>query len=223
MTRNYPRSIFATRTSNAYTLQCFSPTAELPLPPLSSLFAAHAILPPGQQTPICIWEHNQLHTFHVPHPGQLRCTPASVHVEQREMRDWERIIVTNLFGIVRRGIDIDLIEELRTMIVYDKDLDVDALLRLAPRCASYTQGAAERLGISIVVVCVRDEQTGGLFARAFQPLAEFAEAQMPVAAALHVRDPWTENQVFEVTWLSMGKKRCYLVRQHNDAIAPAAA
>ncbi|KAJ2146564.1 hypothetical protein IW136_000530 [Coemansia sp. RSA 678] len=234
----FPRNLFLSaavgcvpRTPTpTYNLRCFSREGETVVPAFAAFAAAHVLITShdtSHVTTIYILEGAQQRRFVFPiQPGshQLQCTLA-LHATTSyvdEGRNTERIIIRDLFGIVRRGISLEFIEAEDTLIIYDEHTTASELVRLRPTHAPYSHSTAERLRVHTVVVCVRDEHTGGVFARAFWPRRAYNEAHMPVPALAYVRNAWDQSShVIEISWMSMGK-RCFMVKHsHNTLIATA--
>ncbi|KAJ1719239.1 hypothetical protein LPJ53_005967 [Coemansia erecta] len=203
----FSHSIFALPTADnpentttpSYTLRSItsSPVEETNVSPFTSLAAAHVIFAQhnGKLDELTIIENTRKLLFPRPESKfseQIRC-----HVEVPEqpvlwtVEGLARVMLMELFGIVRRGAQMEYVEHCRTLVVYDVDSGVEELRGIRPKESEHGRGAAERLNVHTVVVCVSDEGSGGLFTRAFLPLHAYREVPMPVSATpyLHNIDP----------------------------------
>ncbi|KAJ1730401.1 hypothetical protein LPJ61_003031 [Coemansia biformis] len=217
------------RTSTpTYNLRCFSGSGELDVPPLSSFAAAHAVMAKGGVRGIesvIILEGPRRMVFPVSRSGQIRCAVEPCAVAGLGVPNMERLVVSDLFGIVRRGLTLDYIEAHRTLAVYDSQSTVDQLRRLTPRSAPSTVKTVSQLCVSTIVVCVRDLKTGGLYARSFSPIHDYAETPMPTVATPYLRNDWGSdadgdaNTVFEISWTLAGRS-CRLIKRSDSRDSP---
>ncbi|KAJ2358569.1 hypothetical protein IWW50_000604 [Coemansia erecta] len=219
----HPRSLFLIPTDTdthtpTYTLRCFSHAGEIDVPAYSSFAAAHTLAWHKEWTSIIVLEGGA-HRVEYPrreHQFQAITAQAPPHAMQLDGRGDERIIASDIFTIIRRGLHIEHIPDLETLIIYDRTphhvATTREIMKLCPRSATYSQRAAERLQIHTVVVCVRDEGTGGVFVRGFWPKRAYEEVAMPVRALACVRNVWDEDGCFEISWMCLGK-RCFVVKK----------
>ncbi|KAJ2772801.1 hypothetical protein IWQ56_001229 [Coemansia nantahalensis] len=194
-----------------FNLRCFGRAGELDVPPLASFAAAHVLVAKGATRgvdSVTVLEGPRRMVFPVTASGQIRCTVELGPVAPLEVSSVVRLVVSDLFGIVRRGLTLDYVEAHRTLVVYDTQSTADQLRGLTPRAAPSAAKTAAQLRLGTVIVCVRDTTTGGLFARAFSPAQDYAETPMPAAATPYLRNDWDASDssaVFEIAWALSGR------------------
>ncbi|ORX65922.1 hypothetical protein DL89DRAFT_325318 [Linderina pennispora] len=193
------------RESPIYVLRCFSKFRELDVPPLTSFAAVHVLVRENRvkATTIRIRENSSLTTYKI----SLQSTAAS--------KGPERILLHDLFGIMKRGLELEYIEASQTLIVYDNHSTKEDLARMAPRSTNSTNDALEKQKIQTIVVCVEDPTTGGIHARAFFPGTKYTEANMPVLATPYLGSQWTRKATanfVEISW-SMLDRHCHIIKQ----------
>ncbi|KAJ2808066.1 hypothetical protein H4R20_001024 [Coemansia guatemalensis] len=205
-------------TTPTYDLRCYGKDGEIGVPPLSAFAAAHVLIALHDIdgiTTVVIFEGSRKLEFPVSSSRQIKCIIELAPVVSFEALHMERIVLLDLFKIIRRGLTLNYVEAHKTLVVYDNQSTVSQLRNLVPRSASYTENAIEQLQIATIIVCVNDELSGGIFARAFLPAQDYAEATMPVAATPYLQSCCNSDHkgsVLEISWIT-ASKRCYLVAQ----------
>ncbi|KAJ1957056.1 hypothetical protein EC988_001032 [Linderina pennispora] len=219
----YPRNFFLARTMSSprespiYVLRCFSKFRELDVPPLTSFAAVHVLVRENRvkATTIRIRENSSLTTYKISLSGRIQLHGMLDQTEHRGIKGPERILLHDLFGIMKRGLELEYIETSQTLIVYDNHSTKEDLARMAPRSTNSTNDALEKQKIQTIVVCVEDPTTGGIHARAFFPGTKYTEANMPVLATPYLGSQWTRKAtaaVVEISW-SMLDRHCYIIKQ----------
>ncbi|KAJ2779663.1 hypothetical protein H4R18_003879 [Coemansia javaensis] len=220
-----------------YGMRCFGRGGELDVPALSAFAAARVLLDAGAAAAadkdddkddtgsIAVFEGARRTAFPAAQSGLVRGRVELGPVRRLAMASMERLVVADLFGIVRRGLELDHVEAHRTLVVYDRQSSVAQLRALTPRAAAHTPNTVAQLDVATVVVCVADRSTGGLYARAFSPVHDYAEVPMPVPATTHLRNDWAPDAaaggdaLFEIAW-SLDGRPCRLIKRQDG---PAAA
>ncbi|KAJ2611238.1 hypothetical protein H4S08_003251 [Coemansia sp. RSA 1365] len=209
-------------TTPTYDLRCYSRNGEIEVPALSAFAAAHVLITlydiDGIST-VVIFEGSRKMTFPVSNSRQIKCIIELDQIENLEVLHVERIILLDLFKIIRRGLILNYVDTHKTLIVYDSQSTVSQLRNLVPKSASYTNNAIKQLQVATIIVCVNDELSGGIFARAFLPAEDYAEAAMPVLATPYLQSccsPDHKDSVLEISWISAGK-HCYVVAKRASS------
>ncbi|KAJ1934675.1 hypothetical protein FBU59_005625 [Linderina macrospora] len=219
----YPRNFFMARTMSSprdapvYVLRCFSKFRELDVPPLTSFAAVHVLVRENrvQARTIRIRENNNMTSFKISPSGRIQLHGMLDQTERRGIQGPERILLHDLFGIMKRGLELEYVEASQTLIVYDNHATKDDLARMAPRSTRFTNDALERQEIQTIVVCVEDPTTGGIHARAFYPGTKYTEANMPVLATPYLGSQWSRKAgagFVEISW-SMLDRHCHIIKQ----------
>ncbi|KAI8319069.1 hypothetical protein GQ54DRAFT_51742 [Martensiomyces pterosporus] len=224
----YPRNLFLMPTIDcpknsstpAYVLRCFSKRGEVDVPPLTGFAAAHVLLNEARikADTIIILEGSRKLEFPVTKGGQIQCCISLGPSLRQGVQGPQRVLMMDLFGIMRRGLDLEYIESCRTLVVYDSESEKQDLRNLAPKPTSFTQHTISQLRVSTVVVCVKDPKSGGIFARAFLPAFDYAETEMPVFATPYLDSHWDDKLAFnpyEVSWTIAGKA-CHIVKKRGS-------
>ncbi|KAJ1960833.1 hypothetical protein GGI12_003582 [Dipsacomyces acuminosporus] len=204
-------------TTPTYMLRCYSRRGEVDVPPLTGFAAAHVLINEikVKAEAVIVFEGSRRLEFPVTKGGQIQCQiPLAPSIKQG-IQGLQRLTLMDLFGIVKRNLDLEYIESCRTLVVYDSDADKHDLRSLAPKATLFTEQTTDQLGISTVIVCVKDKKTGGIFARAFLPAFGYAEAEMPAFATPYLGNQWAHKlgyNLFEISWSSFGKS-CHILKK----------
>ncbi|KAJ1796516.1 hypothetical protein LPJ75_007226, partial [Coemansia sp. RSA 2598] len=101
----------------------------------------------------------------------------------------ERVLVMDIFGIVRRDLVLEYADRCSTLVIYDFSFDVERIKRLEPvHNKRYSRiSAAETLDVDYVVICVADKQSGGIYVRGLMPRLGYADVDVPLAVLPYLK------------------------------------
>ncbi|KAJ2646979.1 hypothetical protein IWW40_005029 [Coemansia sp. RSA 1250] len=160
--------------------------------PLISSYAAALTHP----HPVTIVENSTPYEFAPKYPHIQVTAPAHSQLHDT-MDELERIVVLDIFGIVRRGLVFDYGLEDQLLIIYVKDMTVREVQHCQatgnPHRGDRMAQCWQRQRISQVALCVYDAQTGGVFARLFGITDSREYTQTPglaLSVATRIQNIW---------------------------------
>ncbi|KAJ1643942.1 hypothetical protein J3B02_004078 [Coemansia erecta] len=210
----------------SFNLRCYSPNGQVPVPPFTSFAAAHVLFHQHKipQDKVIIVEDNNRRLEFPRTNGQMQCR---VEIQQSwfdmPVGGAERILLMDIFGIVRRDVVLEYAEDCRTLVIYDLVFDKERLRGISPGYSNrrYSRtSVVETLDVDCIVVCVADKRSGGIYVRGLQPQNGYGDVDVPLAVLPYLKNisqfgpnniPEPSLSMFEIAWTAR-QKECRLIK-----------